>query len=72
MQNDKQDNGLQMQTNPDFISLRRYNNSLKRLMERYPDGCPTHIVASALEITEDELETRYQKIVTTLKTRMGV
>jgi hypothetical protein len=60
-----------MTNNPDYIYLKRYGNSMQRLIKRYPDGCPAHIIASALDITEEQVEERYQEVVTKLQDRMG-
>lgn len=57
---------------PDFIALKRYDYSLKKLMERYPDGCPDRVIASALMITEDDVENMHQEIVLKLRAAMGV
>ena len=56
----------------DWISSRRFNNSLERLLVRYPDGCPTRIVASALCMTEDEVDEFYRQVVIKLRNIMGV
>ena len=56
---------------PDFIALKRYDYSLTKLMERYPDGCPDRIIASALMITEDDVEALHQEIVRKLRKAMG-
>lgn len=48
-------------TDPDFICLPRYGGSLKRLLERYPDGVPDHIAAEALNTTVVD----YQRVVAT-------
>ena len=33
----------QIATDPEFVNAKRFGNSVARLEERYPDGCPTHI-----------------------------
>ena len=57
---------------PDYIAIKRYGNSLTALQKRYPDNIPSHIVALALELTEEAVEQRYQEIVTDLRTQMGI
>jgi uncharacterized membrane protein YheB (UPF0754 family) len=57
---------------PDYIAIKRYGNSLTALQKRYPDNVPSHIVALALEMTEDQVEERYQQIVSCLKSQMGI
>ena len=57
---------------PDFIAIKRYNNSLAELEKRYPENIPNHIVALALNLTEEQVEERYQQIVACLRQDIGV
>ena len=57
---------------PDFILTKRFGFSIKRLLERYPDGAPDNVIAAALGIPEAEVEQRYQSIVRVLQGRVGV
>lgn len=61
-----------LETDVDFVAIRRYRFSLTALEERYPDGAPDHIIAKALEIPEADVEARYQRIVLDLRAKMGV
>lgn len=56
-----------LNTDPDFILLARFDNSLAKAMERYPDGAPDHVIARALGMTEPELERCYRSIVVKLR-----
>ena len=56
-----------LNTDDDFIAIKRFDFSLSRLLERYPDGAPNSIIASALMIEEDEVETLYESIVAKLR-----
>lgn len=49
-----------LNTDPDFVCLPRYGGSLKRVLERYPDGVPDAMGADALQISVPD----YQRIVT--------
>jgi|WetSurMetagenome_2_1015567.scaffolds.fasta_scaffold44533_4 hypothetical protein len=60
-----------VETIPDFVATKRYGNSLAALKKRYPEECPTHIIAQALEIPEEQVEMRYQQVVANLKALMG-
>jgi hypothetical protein len=51
----------------DFIALKRFDFSLKKLLERYPDGAPAHVIAQALMISEEDLEVMYQNILLKLR-----
>ena len=69
MNNDEE---MRLNVDPDWIAIKRYKNSIEVLEKRYPDGCPAHIIARALGITEDEVEERYQKIITCIRIKIGV
>lgn len=56
-----------LETDPDFILIRRFDYSLKKLVERYPDGAPDRIIAQALGIEEHEVQEIYRGIVLKLK-----
>lgn len=57
---------------PDFVSLKRFDFSLKKVMDRYPEGCPDHVIASALLVSEEEVPILYEQVVTKLRNLMGV
>lgn len=61
-----------LENDPDYIASKRFDNSLAKLMARYPDGCPDRIIATALLIEETEVEKRYHEIVLKLRKDMGV
>ena len=56
----------------DFINLKRYGYSLAKLMVRYPDGAPDHVIADALLIDESEIDELYRDIVKKLQDHLGV
>lgn len=57
---------------PDFVHLRRFDYSLAKVLERYPEGCPTRLIAQALFVTESDIDTTYLAIVAKLRIAMGV
>lgn len=59
-------------TDPDYISSKRFDYSLEKLLERYPDGCPDRVIASVLLIEEQEVEQYYVRIVEKLRRMMKV
>lgn len=61
-----------LSTEDDFIFLPRYEYSLKRLLERYPDGVPEKLIAQGLLITEDEVTLVYNRAVRKLQRLMKV
>lgn len=70
--NSDEDEKMKIESDPDFIALKRFGFSLDKLSKRYPDGAPTHIIAAALLLSEEEIEIMYQEIVSKLRTRMKV
>ena len=68
----EQDVKNMLETQPDYIAIKRYKNSLAELETRYPDGAPNHIVALALDTTEEDVENRYLSIISCLKANMGL
>lgn len=56
-----------LDTNPDFILLKRYNYSLKKLLERHPNGVPNEVIEQALGLTSDEVAECYESIVKKLR-----
>ena len=67
-----QDVKQMMEQNPDYIAIKRYCNSLAALEKRYPDNIPSHIVALALNLTEEQVEEEYQKIISCIRANMGL
>lgn len=61
-----------VRTDPQFVYHKRYEYSIAKLEERYPDGCPDNVIAAALMIPEVEVEAEYAKVVVKLRDLMGV
>lgn len=61
-----------IQTEPDFVNLKRFDFSLHKTMERYPDGAPIKVIAQALLMTEPEVEEMLERVVFKLKSYMKV
>lgn len=59
-------------SDPDFVAIKRYDYSLAKLLERFPDGAPDRTIAQALLIAEDDVERLYADIVARLRERMKV
>ncbi len=61
-----------LNTEPDFVNAKRYEYSLTQLEERYPDGAPDNVIATALMIPEDQVEVELGKVVVKMRGLMGV
>lgn len=55
----------------DFIYVKRFDYSLSKLLERYPEGCPDRVIAQALMVTEGDVEAMYNSIVEKLRHNIG-
>lgn len=69
---DEKDVRRRLETEEDFINLKRFGFSIREVMKRYPDGVPDRIIAQALGISEEEVEARYGEIVARLRETMKV
>lgn len=67
-----EDEQKMISTDPDYISSKRFDYSLEKLLERYPDGCPDRVIASVLMIDETEVEQSYARIVEKLRKMMKI
>lgn len=68
----EQETNRKVHEEPDFVNSKRYDYSLQKLEERYPDGAPDSVIASALMIEEEEVEPEFDKVVVKLREKMGV
>ena len=66
------DSKLRLENDPDYIALKRFDYSIKKLLQRYPEGCPDRIIANALLIPEEDVEDIYMSTVQKLRDIMGV
>lgn len=62
---------LLINTDPDFVYLKRLDYSLARVLERFPDGAPDRTIASALMMTPEDVERIYQDIVKRLAEKLN-
>jgi DNA-directed RNA polymerase specialized sigma24 family protein len=52
---------------PDFVLVKRFDYSLKRMIERKPDGLSNKAIGQALGIPEEEVEEKLAEILKKLK-----
>jgi len=65
-----QDIKNKIETDPDFINLKRFDFSLKKLQEKYPNGAPDRIISQALGLPEAEINQRVQQVLSKLKSQI--
>ena len=61
-----------IETEPDFVYMKRFDYSLNKLMDRYPEGAPTKIIAQAMMMTEDEVEELYELVIVKMRQALKV
>jgi DNA-binding NarL/FixJ family response regulator len=63
---------LKAKQDPDFINLKRFDYSIEKLLERYPEGAPNKLIAQGLMLSEDEVDTIFNNIILKLRHSIGV
>jgi len=61
-----------MQTDPDFVYLKRYGYSISKAIDAFPDGCSDRVIAQALGLQEEQIPELYQEIVVKLRNSLKI
>ena len=61
-----------IQSDPDFVNLKRYDYSVEKVLERFPDGAPVKLIAQGLMMTEPEVEELLQSVIQKLRASLKV
>ena len=59
-------------TEEDFIDYPKFKNSVKKLIEKYPDGVDDETIAKVLLMTEEEVNEIYLDSIEKIKNKLGV
>ena len=59
-------------TEEDFIDYPKFKNSVKKLIEKYPDGVEDETIAKVLLMTEEEVNEIYLDSIEKIKNKLGV
>lgn len=51
----------------DFIDMPKYGNSMKKLLDAYPDGVPEALIKKALHLSQKDLEELYNCAIIKLR-----
>lgn len=68
---DKQAMRARVRKEEDYINCPKMSNSVRRLMERYPDGVSDTYIAKVMLSTEEEVVGLYQSAVEKLRAAMS-
>lgn len=58
-------------TDPDFVYLKRMDYSLAAVCDRFPDGAPDKTIAQGLMITVEDVQRIYEDILQRLRERIA-
>lgn len=56
----------------DYIDSPKFKNSLKKLLEKFPDGVDDTTIASILNITEQEVQDKYKSAILKIKKQLNL
>jgi hypothetical protein len=56
----------------DFVYMPRFDYSLEKFLDKYPEGANNRLIAQALMMTEEEVEELYKEAVKQLREALGV
>jgi hypothetical protein len=59
-------------SDPEFVNLKRFEYSLAQVMERFPEGAPDRTIAQALMIAEDDVSRLYNEIIERLRVQLKI
>lgn len=66
------DNEDKLNFDPDFINSHRYNDSLKELLEKNPNGVSDKVIGQVIDMPEKDVSDFIVDILAKLKKMMGV
>ena len=56
----------------DYIDYPKFKNSIKKLIDKYPDGVDKEVIAKVLMMSEDEVAETYASAIKKLQASLGV
>jgi hypothetical protein len=62
---------IRLHTDPDFVANKRFDYSLEKLVERFPDGAPDKTIATALMISVEDVPRLYADVMAKLRSRIA-
>lgn len=57
---------------PNFVHLKRFDYSLEKVLDRFPDGVPNRMISAALMISEEEVEEISKSAILKIRAALGV
>lgn len=54
-------------SDPDYIYCKKYNNSISEILKKHPNGIPDNIISKVLRLKPNQLSIIFSKILAKLK-----
>lgn len=67
-----EDKKKQILNDPDYIEHPKFSCSVKKLLDKYPDGVDDDTIAKILMMDKSEVEAIYQESIKKLRKKLGV
>jgi DNA-binding NarL/FixJ family response regulator len=63
---------VRINSEKNYVHIKRFNYDIENVLDRYPEGAPNKVIAAGLQMTEEEVEETWQRIVLKLREAMKV
>jgi len=63
---------MKILSDPDFVNLKRYGYSVSKVLDRFPEGAPTKLIAQGLMLSEEQVEELLASVILKLRTALKV
>ena len=57
---------------PDYINCPKFGNSIKQLLEKFPDGVPDEYIAKVMGMDVEDVKKIYTKILAKLRKNLKI
>jgi hypothetical protein len=61
-----------IENDEDFVHCPKMSNSIKKIVDKYPDGVSNLYIAKVLMISEKEVEAMYENILVKIRTALKI
>ena len=72
MSNERKNKIKKINEDPDYIEHPKFSCSIKKLLDKYPDGVDDDTIAKILLMDKSEVEAIYQESIKKIRKKLGV
>ena len=59
-----------IESEKDFVLSKKHGNSIKRLVDSYPNGVPDNVICRVLQVSPEDLQDRYNAAIAFLRKKI--